>query len=790
VLQAFFRQESLDLLPLGVYIVDTAGAVQFHNRRATEMCGDVQRFRIFTSDGSPLTRPMPAVLEVLRDGQSRSDLEVIIERPDGTRVSVLASVGPLHDQRGKLIGAIKCFQDITDRKRSQEQQNATERRSRALFENAGVGIAQVALDGHWLQCNEHLCNIVGYSHAELMKLSFQDITHPDDLASDCAQAARLLQGDISSYKMEKRYLRKDGSVVWVNLTASIVRDEQGKPEYFIAAVEEIERRKQLEDEARRGAARLRMLSTSATNLLMNEPDDRMLRSLFDELAHHVGADIFMHYQLNGDPTTLHLAAYKGITEAVAGNLRALQAGNSICGQVAQTQSRIVIDNVQASSGDNTELIRSLGMSAFACHPLIARGRVIGTLSFGSSTRKQFDREDIDLLSAVCDQAGMALEQRRLRQELEQRAEELLEANLAKDNFLATLSHELRTPLAPVLMSASAMERDMSLPPKLREELGMIRHHVELEARLIDDLLDLTRISRGKLDLQLQTVDAHALIREAVQTCCLSDINTKRIAVELMLEAEKHHVSADPARFQQVLWNILKNAVKFTQAGGRITIATGNIDNHMTVSIRDDGVGIDPAILPRIFDAFEQGSREVTRKFGGLGLGLAISKAVMDLHRGTLTAHSEGAGQGATLTLTLENVLPAAAQSDGQSPDGDMRSLRILLVEDHGTTARVLARLLRDASHQVHVTGTVREALQALEQNRYDLLISDLGLPDGSGLDLMNDLAQRQNIKGIALSGYGMDDDIRRSKSAGFMAHLTKPVDFRKLQTTITQVVGA
>ena len=392
------------------------------------------------------------------------------------------------------------------------------------------------------------------------------------------------------------------------------------------------------------------------------------------------------------------------------------------------------------------------------------------------------------------------------------------ASRAKDQFLAVLSHELRTPLAPVLALAGAWEADgSSLPPELREDLGLIRRNVELEVRLIEDLLDLTRVAKGKLVLSVGPADAHALLRNTLRMCSTEDLVSKSLCLESDLSAEAPFVRADPARLQQVFWNLLNNAIKFTPPGGRIAVGTRNAPTEsggqrFVVEVSDTGVGIAPDTLPRIFEPFEQGAEGVTRQFGGLGLGLSICKALVDAMGGRITASSAGAGRGATFRVELETseepaaaaapkvpvaaggppvaASPFAADGNGngaESPDAP-RPLRILVVDDHVDTSKVMGRLLARLGYQVRTAGTVHAAVEAMASDPADVVISDLGLPDGHGHDLMRRLRESQpGLKGIALSGYGTEEDVRKSRDAGFHTHLTKPTDFDHLLQTIREL---
>jgi signal transduction histidine kinase/ActR/RegA family two-component response regulator len=364
------------------------------------------------------------------------------------------------------------------------------------------------------------------------------------------------------------------------------------------------------------------------------------------------------------------------------------------------------------------------------------------------------------------------------------------ASQAKDNFLAMLSHELRTPLTPVLATTSLLLNGPArLPAGLREDLELIQRNVELEARLIDDLLDLTRVARGKLQLTLQTIDAHAAI-SAVCTICATDTIDRRQHVDLRLEAVAFHLLADAARFQQMCWNLLKNASKFTPEGGRITVRTANAPagDRLRIEVVDTGKGIDPEQLPRLFTAFEQGDRSVNRQFGGLGLGLAITKALAELHGGRVQAHSAGPGTGATFTLDLPTVPAPAARIAPEAPVArPVRPMRILLVEDHLDTAHVMRRLLTSHGHQVTAAHSVAAAQAVAAGGRFDLVLSDVGLPDGTGIDFLSWFRKSSDAPAIALTGFGMEEDVQRCLAAGFTAHLTKPVSVQTLQEIVASV---
>lgn len=408
---------------------------------------------------------------------------------------------------------------------------------------------------------------------------------------------------------------------------------------------------------------------------------------------------------------------------------------------------------------------------------------------------------IELLPATIERVLEQVQQERRLQEAEA-------SSRAKDDFLAALSHELRTPLTPVLALVSELQRDPRIPPDLLEDLATAQRNIELEARLIDDLLDVTRITRGKMELRLELADLRSLVEHAVKTCRNGNPAAEKLEWRVTLPDEAIPIRADPARMTQVLWNLIKNAVKFTPPKGLISVSAsrGEISNEgecAVVKVSDSGAGIAEELMPRIFSAFEQGGRDVTRRYGGLGLGLAISKAIIEAHGGKIVAFSEGPGKGAEFTVRVPIAVAAISKCElrptgavQNSGEQESRPARLLLVEDHGGTAAIMERMLARNGFRVSTVATVSDAIRMTEEafsnggvDPVHLVISDLGLPDGSGLDIIHSLRAKYPVKGIALSGFGMEDDVRRSLEAGFDRHLTKPVDFNRLVSTIREVLS-
>ncbi len=730
------------------------------------------------------------------------DLEYRIRRHDGAHRWFKARGRPIRDATGTITRWFGTCVDVDDLKHAEEQAREANERHQLTLESAELGTWDFRVAAGELICDYRARALIGVTSSEhIDPQAALARVHPDDqvrVRETVRQAMNLATGD-GRIELEFRVVRADGTPAWLLARGQAYFESSGTPrraDRLVGTVAGITARKQVEHELQRRRRSLRLLADTATRLLLTEEPSELINELFHELADHLDLEVFLHYVVQDDGS-LRLSACAGISEQERAELEHVDTRQNVCGAAVREGRCIVLEQGRPCGDPRSAWICALGVRAYACHPLVARGRVIGTLSFGSRQRDCFSEPELQLMRTVCEQVAMAVERQRLVRELELRAAELAKANRAKDNFLAVLSHELRTPLTPVLATAAMLQRDSRLSEDVRESIDVIRRNAELEARLIDDLLDLTRIVRGKVELDRRPVGVDTILRRAVEVC-RPEADARRLHLDLDLSCEPLIVDADAARLQQVFWNVLKNAVKFSPPGGSIAIRCRPDAGDAVVEIRDDGIGIEPDALGRIFNAFEQAERRVTRQFGGLGLGLAISKTLVELHGGTISAASAGPGSGATFTIRLPRcpvpgVTPAPHRAALVPDNGNPRSghgVRILLVEDHGDTARILQRLLRSAGYEVETAGNVATALALAVPGRFDLLVSDLGLPDGSGLDLMRGLrAHGCALPGIALTGYGQEEDLERTRAAGFRAHLTKPVDLEQLEGAIDSVLA-
>jgi PAS domain S-box-containing protein len=590
---------------------------------------------------------------------------------------------------------------------------------------------------------------------------------------------------------------RDGTETPIDDSAAPIRDGGGQVAGVVVVFRDVAERRRNEsviEEQRRLAEFGRDIGMAFTE---SDSLGEMLDCCCELTVHHLDGAFARIWTLDEAGTTLELRSSAGLYTHLDGPHSQVPVGQFKIGLIAQERkphlTNLVIGDPRVPGQEWAE---REGMVAFAGYPLVVEDRLIGV--WAMFARHPLSEATLRAMEAGAKQIVLGIERKRAEDALREAKQEAEEANHAKTQFLAVLSHELRTPLNPILLAVTAMLERPEEPEQLQATLGMIRQNVNLQARLIDDLLDVMRIVRGKMPLHWEVADSHRLIDQAIQIC-RSEVFGKKLRIEVDLAAGEYHVNADPARLQQVFWNLIKNAVKFTPGGGTITIRTRNEpdDGHvgqgrLVVEMSDTGIGIEPEVLPTIFDPFQQGETTITRKYGGLGLGLAICRGIVEAHGGMLIAESAGKDRGATFRVVLK-ALPRSTVEGDVAPDVGAHesqptvpsSLRILVVEDEPATRRLMARLLGGLGHTVTTAGTIAKAL---ETDEFDLIVSDIGLPDGSGLDLMRQVVSRRGrVPAIALTGYGMEEDIRRSQEAGFTAHLTKPIDFAKLEAMIRQV---
>jgi PAS domain S-box-containing protein len=1065
----------------GIVVTDRRGAIILVNEAEARLNGfpsaeamkqnltffqDLYELR--DADGKPLPFQEWPINKVLK-GKSIRNLELRTRRRDTGQEWLFSFSGePVRDEEGQQILAVVGTRDITDQKLAEEGLRAGENRLRAIFENAAVGIGRVSPDGRWLEVNQRLCDIVGYTREELMMKTFADITHPEDLEADWRQARQLLAGEIETYSMEKRYLRRDGSTIWVNLTASLVRKADGSPEYFIPVVEDISTRRQAEEKLRGSEERLRLALTAAglgvfewnvpadvavwENDRMYEifghtradgtlskerltekyihPDDvatfgqaladgmksgrpvhaiyrirrkdgairsldlassfelsrdgvpiRMVgvladiteqreaeqkiraseqqfrvladtapvliwvagtdklctffnkpwldftgRTMEEEMGNGwtegVHPDDFdrcveiygtsfearkpfqMEYRLlrndgeyrwivdngiprfspNGDflgyigsciditgrkqaeaerEQLTQEQAVRAEAEHSAERIRRLQAatdaalgrvalgdllnetlrrvrelleadsaailltaedgrwvkvhatvglqdgalgvqvpiGQGLAGTVASTRAPLVVEDISSWNVINP-VLRKYARS-FLGVPLLTEGRLIGVMHVDTVKARQFTESDIRLLQLAADRIALAIEQARLYELEHQARRQAEEANRMKDEFLALVSHELRSPLNAMLGYARLLRFGPVDSQTLDKALDVIERGGKAQTHLIDDLLDTARIISGKLRIDVGPVDLVGVVEGAVQTIYPA-ADAKGITIRTDLNPRAGQITGDAERLQQVIWNLLSNAVKFTPSGGRVEVCLEREDPHISITVSDTGKGISPEFLPYIFDRFRQADASSARRYGGLGLGLALVKYLVELHGGTIEASSGGEGTGSTFKV----LLPVRAVSGLQEPQGTLVSAvateqpilagaRVLVVDDEDDARELVKTVLSHEGADVVLARSAAEAFEMIttapDQTRPNVIVADLGLPEEDGYSMLRRMREWERehgvfIPAVALTAYGRTEDRMRALRAGFQLHVAKPVEPVELAVVVASVL--
>lgn len=674
--------------------------------------------------------------------------------------------------------------NIAEQKRSEE----AVRRLAAIVDGSDDAIISNDLNGIITSWNESAARLYGYTAEETVGKSISILIPRERQDEDAQFLGSILKGDLVHH-FETVRRKKDGSLINVSLTVSPIKDLEGKVVGVSKIARDITQRKR--DEMRQLALYELVAAVNRASSLQ-QVCDAALQAIF-QCQRADRASIL----LCDAAGAMRFTAWRGLSA----EYRAAAEGHSPWKPGEDLEPVFVADIDRGQLDEKLRfLVKKEGIFALAFIPITYENRLLGKFMIYFNAPHEFTTEELQPARTIASQIASAIERQRVLQELKKAHEQTLAASRAKDDFLATLSHELRTPLNPILLVASDAALNVKLPDDIRADFEMIRKNVELEARLIDDLLDLTRVTHGKIILEKRLLDLHAALGDAI-TNVKEEIKQRDLVLTVRLGATNHRVYADGVRLQQVFWNLLQNAIKFTPPQGRITVETESEgQDRVLVKISDTGIGMNQQELSRIFLAFSQGDHAGAEphRFGGLGLGLAISQKLVQFHSGRICAHSAGRNQGSVFFIELplasageingSATLPNLPADTSSAPPA--KGLRILLVEDHEPTRTALAQLLSRRSYEVATAASFAEARALARQHDFHLLISDIGLPDGSGYDLMAEIGKNSSVRGIALTGYGMEQDLARSQNAGFVAHLTKPIRIQSLETALNAARSA
>ena len=749
----------LDLSHDAIIVRDVEGRIRYWNHGAEELYGWTREETLGKFSQTLLQTEFPIPIEQITEELHRNDRwegELVHTKRDGQRITVLVRKTLDRDILGNPAAVLQNITDITARKQWEEALWASEWRMRYAADAARLTFVEVDLADGGARTPENFAAVMGYppppeQEADVTAGTRLLLDHvvPQDVARVEAALQEFIGGKPIG-TVDYRVLGDDGIERWIESKWSIEFGPEGNPRRSFAINLDITQRKQVEESLHASETRFRAAARIVSSIIWTNNAQGRMEGEQPGWTNFTG-QTREEYQDYGWASAVHPDDAQPTLEAW---------------EQAVAQKRLFEFEHRLRRRDGEWRLCSV--------------RAVPLFGENGMTR-----EWVGVHTDIT-------ERKRAEVALREAKEAAEAANQSKDRFLAVLSHELRTPLTPVLMMVSALEHDPELRPEVREDMLMIKRNIELETNLIDDLLDISRIASGKLVLKLVPVVLNEAVRRVCDDCRMQ-MRERGVRLETNLHEEAGCIAADPGRLQQVLGNVLRNAFKFTPEGGTVTVSTARIArDRCEIRVRDTGIGIAPGALAHIFDPFEQGTADITRQFGGLGLGLAIAKALVESHGGSIRAESAGKGRGATFIIEvpgehteIETDAPLAALKGGET-----RRLRLLVVEDHADTARTLRILLAKAGYLVSMASNVSSALALAGREPFDLLISDLGLPDGSGYDVMAGLQKMQPLPGIAMSGFGMEEDFRRSRDAGFNEHLVKPIEVPQLIAAIRRVVQA
>jgi PAS domain S-box-containing protein len=732
------------------------------------------------------------------------DLEFRVCWTDGSVHWVHAKGQTHHDPTGKPIWMGGVGIDITDRKRTEverKQAASALRQSEARFRTLANAVPQLVWmnddAGNLLYLNNPWQEYLGLPAETVINWSQNDFTHPDDVLDMIETRDRGIAAK-AAYELEARLRRADGQYRWHLIRAVPLQDEPDQTTFWYGTATDIEAVKQV-------AAGQRFLA-QVSGVLAESLDYPMTLSRIARLAVPFLAD-YCFFDIVSASQQLQRVAWHHVNPEKQSLISMTStyvpplsfAQHPVCDAILHNQIGFVPDTSDewlqsiATSAEHLAFLRNLELRSCLTVPLSTRDRKLGALvlCFTAESDRQHTEADLPIVRELAHRAATALDNSQLYQQAQ-------DANRIKDEFLAVLSHELRTPLNPILGWSKLLQSDFSDPIKTTKGLEAIERNAKMQTQLIEDLLDISQILRGKLKLNKSPVQLSTVVEAAIETVQLT-ADAKSIQIQSQIDPAIGQVFGDPGRLQQIAWNLLSNAVKFTPAEGQVVIRLSQAESQphfAQIQVTDTGKGIAPEFLPHVFERFRQEDGSTTRQFGGLGLGLAIVHYLVGVHGGTVEAESTGEGQGATFTVKLPvlSIANSGAEPDDRSRSGDdLSGFSILIVEDDPDTRELLAFLLTQRGATITAAASATQALEILAQSPMSLLISDIGMPDMDGYMLLQHIRScanhNQQIPAIALTAYAGEMNQQRALEVGFQRHLTKPIDPAALTRAIEELIG-
>jgi PAS domain S-box-containing protein len=736
--------------------------------------------------------------QAVRDGRTARNEEVIIERPDGSRVAVVVNIDPIHDASGRIVGAINVFHDTPVLQHTAE----ADAMLAAIVDSSQDAIVSKTLDGIIQSWNTGAQRIFGYAAEEMIGSSITRIIPPELQDEEKRILEKIRKGErIEHYDTFR--VAKDGRHIPVSLTISPIRDSTGAIVGASKVARDISERMRAEEALRDSerllaaeALALAKLSYASTRLWRSHSLGHGLDEMLRTVIELMGADKGHVQLLNATGDVLSIVSHQGFEQEFLDYFRRVSADNdSACGRALRLREQVIIADVESDEGyaPFRELARDAGYRAVVATPLVGiDGTPLGMVSTHFRSVHRPTEQELRRLDLYCRQASDFIQRFKLEQTLRENEEALREADRRKDEFLALLAHELRNPLAPIRYALATTKKAGRTADQQRRAEEIIERQVAHMSRLLDDLLDISRITRGTLELKKSRTELTVVIGTAIEAA-RPILDSKHHTLSLDLPKEAVRLEADPVRLAQVFSNLLINAAKYTDQGGEIRLRAVQERNRIVVTVRDNGIGIAAEMMPRLFTLFSQAHTALDRSEGGLGVGLALVRGLVALHGGKVEARSDGPGRGSEFIVQLPLITtvaePVASVSEPETAESSA-ALRILVVDDNKDAADTCSTLLELSGHQLRTAYSGKRAIEIAKHFHPHVVVLDIGLPDSNGYDVAREIRAApwgRDIVLVAVTGWGHEDDRRRAFDAGFDHHLTKPLAANALESLVNSV---